>query len=567
MDTIKKKKYERLFTIAFINIIIFLLTNFIFNIKYEEVDDFVIYNLYSGLDGTYNIHGIFIHPVLCMILMALFKIISAINWHTIFLLILQFICFTIIGYLLLEKHQNKVIIVVYTMFASVCYTTLLCLIQFTSVAALLIATSFFIIINILEENIKGKKYICLFIVLFSIGIMIRINSLLIILPFLVVYGICYFFKFQRKKVEKKKLIEMLKIYLILLLITVIVYISNLVFYQNNKLYKEYLEYNELRTILHDLSYNTYESCKTIYDEIGWSENDYFLFQTFNMGDENVYSKENLQKIVDYKKSINQYYNLNLNIVNIGIGLIEELIYINEYITLIFIIIVISTMIQNKEKRGINIGLFATTIGINVLFIVLNRSVLRVVIPAYILGTALCINNFKQVMENQKQNNLKNSITVLLMVLILVVVTGESYDANYKIENFKDCKDIISYTNEHKENVYLYTIPSLQYRYLAYSVYEMPPQGAFSNLRSMGGWDMYTGNYYDFKERYNLEGTFLDVLKENVYLINGEVKWFGRNNKDYIDKIVLFIKEHYDINVTYEKVEEFGKLYIYKLTTQ
>lgn len=113
-------------------------------------------------------------------------------------------------------------------------------------------------------------------------------------------------------------------------------------------------------------------------------------------------------------------------------------------------------------------------------------------------------------------------------------------------------------------MYLYTVPSLQYRYLAYSVYEMPPKSAFSNLRVMGGWDMYTQNYYDFKARYNLDGTFLDLLKENVYLIDGDVTWSGRRYSNYIKNIVEFIKEHYNIDVKYEKVNTFNNLYIYKL---
>ncbi len=46
-----------------------------------------------------------------------------------------------------------------------------------------------------------------------------------------------------------------------------------------------------------------------------------------------------------------------------------------------------------------------------------------------------------------------------------------------------------------------------------------------------------------KARYNLDGTFLDLLKENVYLIDGDVTWSGRKYSNYIDKIVLFIKKN------------------------
>ena len=47
-----KNNYKILIVIGFINLIIFGVTNLIFDIKYEQeqVDDFIIYNLYSGLD-------------------------------------------------------------------------------------------------------------------------------------------------------------------------------------------------------------------------------------------------------------------------------------------------------------------------------------------------------------------------------------------------------------------------------------------------------------------------------------------------------------------------------------
>ena len=58
LEKLKRFKNSNLFIVILINLIIFALVNIMFDIKYEQVDDFIIYNLYSGLDGTYNIHGI-----------------------------------------------------------------------------------------------------------------------------------------------------------------------------------------------------------------------------------------------------------------------------------------------------------------------------------------------------------------------------------------------------------------------------------------------------------------------------------------------------------------------------
>lgn len=234
-----------------------------------------------------------------------------------------------------------------------------------------------------------------------------------------------------------------------------------------------------------------------------------------------------------------------------------------YIIIFFMAIFILSLF-NRSKTKYNILIFVTTIALHILFIIINRSMQRVVIPEYILGTALMIYNLKLSSKEQINDGIRNCAIVIFMIAIISGFVGKSYNYDYKLGDYKSTQELINYTNNHKENIYLYTIPSLQFRYLAYSVYQMPPKAAFSNLRSIGGWDMFTGNYYDFKERYNLEGTFLDLLKENVYLVDGDVIWSGRRYDNYKENIVLGIKEHYNIEVKCEEVEQFDNLKIYKV---
>ena len=564
-EKLKKLKSNKLFIVILINLTIFSLVNIIFNIKYEQVDDFIIYNLYSGLDGTYNLHGIYIHPVICMILSALFRIIPTINWHTIFLLIMQFICFTIIGNRILRKNNSKKEIIIYILFASVFYTSLLLLIQYTSVSALLILTAFFMLVDDFERNINKRSSTILNCILFAIGIMTRMQSLLIIVPFFILYALYYITKWIKKDIETKRILDLLKKYIILALLTILVYISNIIIYQSNDLYKEYMEYNNVRAILHDMSYTSYKENKEIFDEIGWSENDHYLFYTFNFGEEKIYSKENLEKILNYKISKNEYFNLNLKFKQIEGQLLDEMKNTNTYISILFISIFFTSIIMNKEKTKFSVAIFLTTIGVNILFIILNRSMLRVVIPEYILGTALLIYFTKLKAEKEEKIKERDLIISILIIFFAIIFAGDKYEFGYAVKDYEQYQNVIEYTNSHKENVYLYTVPSLQFRYLAYSVYKMPEKGAFSNLRVMGGWDMFTKNYYDFKERYNLEGTFLDVLKENVYLIDGDVIWSGNRYHNYIENIVKFIQEHYKKEVEYKKIEEFDNIYIYKIT--
>ena len=558
-----KNNYKTLMIVAGINVLVFAIVNLIFDIKYEQVDDFIIYNLYSGLDGTYNIQGVYIHPVLCFILGMFFRILPMVNWHTMFLLVMQFICFTIIGTLLIKKNNSKISYILYILFVSVCYTSMLQLIQYTSVAALLILTAFFVMMDYIEQEKQRKKYIICYAIVYTLGIMTRMQSLMIIAPFFALYFVYNLVLFIRKKVEKEKIIRIVKNYLLFVILTVAIYVSNYIFY-NNEIYKNYDEFNELRTILHDNIYVSYEENKEIFDEIGWSKNDHYLFYTFNFGDENVYSKENLQKIIDYKKSQGELYNYDFELDNIVNDLIDQMRNVNPYISIMFLGSFLVAIYTNNKNRGYIISIFLVTLAVNCIFIVINRSMQRVVIPEYILGTALFLYliKYREIADDEKLNITK-AISVFIIV-ITVIFAGGAYQFNYHLDDYSNYKEVIEYTNSHKENVYLYTVPSLQYRYLTYSVYEMPKKEAFSNLRVMGGWDMYTKNYYDFKDRYGLDGTFLDLLKENVYLIDGDVNWSGNFYQYYIKNIILFIKEHYDTKVTYEKVKTFDNIYIYKL---
>lgn len=559
---LKKIKINReLIITLLINVIIFVGTNLLFDVKYEQVDDFIMYNLYSGLDGTYNWHAVYMHPLLCVILSTLFRIDYSINWHSIFLLSMQFICFTIIGYIYLRKNKNVISVFIYAIFSSIFYAILLHLIQYTSVAALLIAISLFIIVHIIDEKDTSKKWKVILGVLYTLGIMLRMQSLMMVAPFFAIYGIYYFIKFKKDQISKNEFYKVIKLYAILVGITIVVYVSNWIIYNSNETYRNYLQFHEDRVLLHDLSYTNYEENKEIFDEIGWNKNDHYLFYTFNFGDENVYNKENLQKIIDYKKSKNEKYNLNLEIISVLRNYIEGMKSSYIFVTVLLFFTFIAILL-NKKNKILNISLFIMTILMHLLFIVLNRSMIRVILPEYIIGISLIMYNLSW--SNIKIKKETSIVICMCIITLLIYCTGSRYNFGYNVKNYSNYRNLIDYTNSNKQNVYLYTVPSLQYRYWAYSVYKMPPKSAFSNLRVIGGWDMYTQNYYDFKQRYNLDGTFLDLLKENVYLIDGDVVWSGRLYTDYIKNITQFIKYHYGIETEYEKVETFNNLYVYKI---
>ncbi len=112
----------------------------------------------------------------------------------------------------------------------------------------------------------------------------------------------------------------------------------------------------------------------------------------------------------------------------------------------FSIIIIS--ILNSKNRNLNILIALTTMAVHILFIVLNRSMLRVVIPEYILGTALIIYNLN--LEETKKYSLKIiAVTTILISIIGVNISGTKYNYGYNLNYYSNYKQLIDYTNSHK----------------------------------------------------------------------------------------------------------------------
>ena len=153
---------------------------------------------------------------------------------------------------------------------------------------------------------------------------------------------------ESKNIEKEQIQKMLKYYAIYLIIAIVVYISNAILYNTNETYKQYMEYNDIRNNLHDLNYVSYEENKEIFDEVGWSKNDHYMFYTFGFGDENIYSKENLEKILNYKIEKDGKYNFNTDISEIKESFISECMNNYTYIIIFFMAIFILSLFKDED---------------------------------------------------------------------------------------------------------------------------------------------------------------------------------------------------------------------------
>ena len=409
------------------------------------------------------------------------------------------------------------------------------------------------------DNIKEKKnlFIGLALTLIVIGCMIRFDTIIIATPVIILY-------FIYKYLSSKNFQE-LKILLILILLVLMVKISFLVVYNLNPVYKDFLKFNDVRTYFHDYNWTSYAGNRQMFENSNWSQNDRDILYGYCFGDEEFFNTETLNIL---KQNNNEADNILLKLINTLTGFIQAINdgYYKYAIILLLVLIIYNNISNTKDIKKlllINIILIAT-IGIHLLFIYLARPMFRVVISIYMIGISSIIYFLINKEIKMKKNSSIFLIIAIIIVLLVSFVETKEVSGYYNKDYYRTFKDVLEYTNSHKKNAYLYTLV-LHSRFLAYSVYEKIPDDTFSNIRPLGDWDTYTQNYYDFKERYELDNLITDLYeKDNVYLIAGHVIW-GEPYEDYLNIVIKYIKEHYNIDVEAEVEKEFrNDIKIYKL---
>lgn len=541
-----------------INFIFFIICNFIFEPRYETVDDFTIMKIISKLDGTYSFYSIYIHPILSFIIMLLYKTGININWYTIFLLALQFISFTIIGIIMLNKNK-KIGALCYLGILTAIYSNLLLVINYTSIAAIGVLAGIILLIYYHEYDIKKYKVIGL--ILITVGTMLRWKSAIISLPFYIVYTI-YF-------TVKNKDFKILKNLIIITLIILSIVISNEIIYRSNSIYEKYTEFNNIRTYFFDSNVLDYEQNKELFEENGWTYADWNLFYTYSFADENFYNFDNLSSLKEDINEGNLEGKINKIIYSFKSLCLESIGLYKIFVIGIIIIILLSILL--KKNRGIILSCFIVHILVGVM-LYYTKPVHRVIISLY--ATTIIIMLYfiidKKYLEHEK-NYIKTIMKLLvisfitLYILTTSIITYNSW-VGYSSEMYKWRKEIIDYTNSNKENGYVYpnVLTNIS---LAYSIYEKIPDDTFSNLCHMGDWDIYNKEYYDFKERYDIENIMTDLYKkDNIYLVTGDAR--AANNrvyKNHIEIIVTYIEQHYNVNVEYKIIKEFANsVKVYKI---
>ena len=266
---------------------------------YGTNDDALISSISNGqLTGNPNGHLIFLNPLISFPISWLQQLNNDINLYIYFLTFVVTISFATVLALLQIKHsvslQNRVISLVLWSLSSVTFISWFSLSPtYTGASIFAAGASACFAFMYLSSDLTVEKnkhlLIVVFLILFFISISIRLESLYIIVFFLLIVLIPkYFFS----KIS-------LKNFLIITFSSLLIFLTNIIgekiVYNQNE-WKEFYETNQLR---HKIQLREPErKLESSYSEIGWDKGDYDLFTRFILIDENKMNSENLSRALN-----------------------------------------------------------------------------------------------------------------------------------------------------------------------------------------------------------------------------------------------------------------------------
>lgn len=504
---------------------LFILYDFVFGIN----DDRSISNLIGGKFASPSQYGIFISILISYPLSKLYSWFPNIPFYGLMYIFLMFCVAIFVVFYVLNKINKKtifkvsiIILILGLLLPSIVMP------QFTILSALLIIPLIIIVLNFKNFS-KNEKilYSILFFLFSFFAISVREDVFYMSIPFIL---LCIFINIQK---EKKWIIVPTIFISITMLIVGTHLVSNNALL-NNPEYKNYVEYNIVRSDLYDFyNFPDYEEHIELYEELGISEEAYYMLTNY-IFDIPEASYENLCAIRDYQRS-NYFSSISFFSVNKEIS--KSFFETSNLILIIaicplFLYLMITSFKSNKRIFLLVLFTILGTIAIAVGLSIFMKFPTRIATSLLFFNLAILIclfNNLNSQPIKLKSKPLSILATVIVSAIALKNITTTKINNINSVEHCNDRIVIENYISNDTENLYMVdiniTIPQ--------SAFLMQPITSVYNLY-YSDWFCFSPTYNDLMERLGYK-SFADILEnsDNFKFITIE----GSNKFEYMKNYV------------------------------
>ena len=552
--TYLKQKYRKISVALISNFLILGAMAAFMRPSFETNDDIVFAELGSGLRGVKDAHLVFQNYGLGMIYRLLYGVTGRLPWYTIVQYMILFAAFTVVTYVLISRLGEISGLCLFVILACGFGYEGYIHLQFTKTAGIAAAAAVFLLLYLLEQEKYSWWGIAGGILLAVIAYMYREDQLWASCGLMAGAGLLFLFdlrKYRNKKLRRLGICVLTFGVLLLSVFGVDRWDSSK--YRSAE-WKEYQEFNQLRSELLDYGFPDYDSNQEIYEELGISREAYELYKSWNFNDTEKFDTEVMKKLVDLK----QKRPLTIRTVTAFLRRFPSDLLRMPMFYFFAVFAVLWLLCGKKDVFSIISVLAECLLLVAVYFYLYYQGrymVNRVDVGLWFSACLVMLWIF----SSGEVRYMNTKVSVLLCMICVVLGQFMMYkDWRLATSSIPEARvsqrAVLETIGTDKEHTYLAKSGMLS-EIVCYGPFDRMPENLLDNVYWFGGWECRTPGYTRAMEVHGIINPYRDVVNnENIYLVD-----------DNIDLTLKYIRQYYAENAEAVFVKTIGNVDVYQIT--
>ena len=552
--TYLKQKYRKISVALISNLLILGAMAAFMRPSFETNDDIVFAELGSGLRGVKDAHLVFQNYGLGMIYRLLYGVTGRLPWYTIVQYMILFAAFTVVTYVLISRLGEISGLCLFVILACGFGYEGYIHLQFTKTAGIAAAAAVFLLLYLLEQEKYSWWGIAGGILLAVIAYMYREDQFWASCGLMAGAGLLFLFDLRKYRNKKLRRLEICVLTFGVLLLSVF----GVDRWDSSKYrsaeWKEYQEFNQLRSELLDYGFPDYDSNQEIYEELGISREAYELYKSWNFNDTEKFDTEVMKKLVDLK----QKRPLTIRTVTAFLRRFPSDLLRMPMFYFFAVFAVLWLLCGKKDVCSVISVLAECLLLVAVYFYLYYQGrymVNRVDVGLWFSACLVMLWIF----SSGEVRHMNTKVSVLLCMICVVLGQFMMYkDWRLATSSIPEARvsqrAVLETIGTDKEHTYLAKSGMLS-EIVCYGPFDRMPENLLDNVYWFGGWECRTPGYTRAMEVRGIINPYRDVVNnENVYLVD-----------DNIDLTLKYIRQYYAENAEAVFVKTIGNVDVYQIT--
>ena len=550
-ETVRQKRRSPGFAVC-VNLLAMAVMVLLMRPSFETNDDIVFAEFGSGLRGVKDAHLVFQNYILGLLYRLLYQVTGRLPWYTIVQYAVLLAAFSAVTYVLMNRLEGYSGLYLSVIFLCCFGYEAYIHIQFTKTAGIAAGAAVFLLLYLVSRERFAVWEFLWGISLGLLGFLYREDQFWASSALMAGAGV-YFLLTLRKKYPGKQLRKLgicAGSFLILLISVAAAGAVDSHMYDESQ-WKDYQEFNGLRSKLLDYGFPDYDSSMEIYRELGISREAYELYKTWNFNDPERFTADTMEELVQEKAGRTFHISQVISFLKRFPSDLSKLSM--AWFGLAFLA---AWLIFARKSPGAAVSLLAEGILLCAVYFYLYYQG-RYMVNRVDVGIwcSVCLVVLWIISDGR---SLSGKAGVILCIIVFAA-SQLMWKDDWRIttasipEARVSQRAVLETIGTDKDHVYLAKSGTVS-EIVCYGPFDRMPENLLDNLYWLGGWECRTPGIVKKMEEHGIVNPYRDMINnDRVYLIDNQ-----------IDLTLAYIRQYYDRNAEAVFVRTLGNVDLYQI---